>query len=481
MQSRRDQVQAHLFVMSRLASGMLRDEPDAPDTPIGRTSRGMMGGLAIAALISLVVAIYGMVVPGGATSWQKPGTLVVVKESGARYLSVGGVLHPVLNEASARLLAGDQLTVEQVSVKSLEEAPRGAPIGIVGAPDGLPEASRLGKAPWLVCAIQQTDLPGRPSRLALMMGPRQEGRALTDDQSVLVATPDGTEYLLWRGRRLRLDDATGRALGYGAVVPFPVSEAFPNTLPAGPDLASPPVDRRGSAGPSLAGLPTRVGQLFAGPAGEHYVLAADGLVPLTATMFELLRGDRRTQQDAYGGSAVTPVLIGPADLADHSVSAAVAARWSDGGLPSTPPSVQSVVRTQAVCTDLRLSATEPVIGVRIADAAAVTGQSPAVQPGVLAACAGADLVAVRPGSGALVRALPGGGAGSTLYLVTDAGVRYPLASAAAAKQLGYGAAAVQSVPDLLLGLLPTGPSLDPDLLSGGGVVGPPPTTRPCAG
>lgn len=38
MQSRRDQVQAHLFVMSRLASGMLRAEPDAPDTPTGRTT-----------------------------------------------------------------------------------------------------------------------------------------------------------------------------------------------------------------------------------------------------------------------------------------------------------------------------------------------------------------------------------------------------------------------------------------------------------
>ncbi|WP_199926081.1 type VII secretion protein EccB, partial [Streptomyces sp. NRRL S-495] len=50
MQSRRDQVQAHLFVMSRVAAGVLRAEPDAPDTPVGRTNRGAAIGLAVALL-----------------------------------------------------------------------------------------------------------------------------------------------------------------------------------------------------------------------------------------------------------------------------------------------------------------------------------------------------------------------------------------------------------------------------------------------
>ncbi len=82
------------------------------------------------------------------------------------------------------------------------------------------------------------------------------------------------------------------------------------------------------------------------------------------------------------------------------------------------------------------------------------------------ACAGADAIAVAPGGGALVRALSGAGTGSTLYLVTDTGVKFPLASAAAAKQLGYGAATPPAVPEALLTLLPTGPSLDPALLTG---------------
>lgn len=44
MHSKRDQVQAHLFIMGRLASAMLRSEPDAPESPLGRTNRGARSG-----------------------------------------------------------------------------------------------------------------------------------------------------------------------------------------------------------------------------------------------------------------------------------------------------------------------------------------------------------------------------------------------------------------------------------------------------
>lgn len=129
MQSRRDQVQAHLFVMSRLGAGMLRGEPDAPDLPTRRTTRGVRTGLFIAMLIALVMGLYGAIKPGGATGWAKPGTLVVVKETGARYLFIGGELRPVLNQASARLVAGEKMTVSQVGLNSLKAAPRGGRSG----------------------------------------------------------------------------------------------------------------------------------------------------------------------------------------------------------------------------------------------------------------------------------------------------------------------------------------------------------------
>lgn len=486
MQSRRDQVQAHLFVMSRVASGMLRAEPDAPDTPVARTTRGAAVGLAIGLLIGVGAGVYGLVRPGGATGWKSPGTLVVVEESGARYLYAGGQLRPVLNQASARLLAGDRFRSTTVGAASLDGVPRGAVVGLVGAPDGLPAERDLGQADWSACAVQapQASQAARPApQLSLAIGLRQGSRPLTDEQAVLVAGPDGVPQLVWRGRRLRVDAATGglRALGYGSAVPYPVTAGFLDTLPVGPDLRAPEPHGRGGAGPALGGRPTRIGQLFTGPGGERYLLAEDGLVPLGETLYQLVQGDPRIQQEAYGGAPVTPGPVGPADLAAHLAPAAAAAAWAGAELPARPPQSATVGQGQVPCVELRSGAGPATVAVGLLDAAAVAGQPPAAQPGVAPACNGADRIVVRPGGGALARAVTGSGAGSTLYLVTDTGVKYPLPSPATAKVLGYTKAVPVAVPTRLLGLLPTGPSLDPAALTGGGVVDTTAGTNPCGG
>jgi type VII secretion protein EccB len=472
MQSRRDQVQAHLFVMSRLASGMLRAEPDAPDTPSGRTTRGAVGGLALGVLVALVVTVIGVFKPGGSTAWSKPGTLVVVKETGARYLYLGGALHPVLNQASAKLLAGDQLTVQQLSESSLSGVERGAPVGLLGAPDGLPAAADLGEQQaWLVCV-------GPAAKLSVAIGPHGEGTPLTPTQGLLVAAPDGSHDLLWQGRRLRVDVHGGaeQALGYATATPVPVSAAFLDTLPAGPDLAAPDLAGRGTPGPVLAARPTRIGQLFEVPGGSRYVLTQGGLVALSTLEYELLRGDPRIQRDAYAGAAPTPAAIGPEDLAAHSASG-----QPNDQLPAEPPALVTPNAGQALCSDLH-PATDPGAtrsSVTLLDSTALGGQPPAVQPGVAAACAPADRIAVRPGGGALVRAtLAGGSAGDARFLVADNGVRYPV-PAAATKQLGYAAVTPAAVPAALLALLPTGPSLDPAALTGGAVPSPAAAAPPC--
>ncbi|GLY73793.1 type VII secretion protein EccB [Actinoallomurus iriomotensis] len=477
MQSRRDQVQAHLFVMGRLASAMLRADPDAPDAPTARTNRGARIGIAVAVAMAVIVAIYGLIKPGGRTDWRKPGTLVVVKESGARFLYLGGALRPVLNETSARLLAGDRMSVVQVHRSSLSHAARGAPVGLVGAPDELPDPAALTAVPWLACGTRSPNGSGGITpRLTLLVGPTAEGTPLTAGEGVLVGTPDGAVYLLWRGFRMRLDQSRGavQALGYADATAYPVSPMLLNALPAGPDLTAPPIQGRGRTGPSLAGRSTRVGQLFAGPGG-HYVLTESGLVPLSGTLFALLRGAPGTQRDAYRGKAVTPAAIGPQDVAAHE---APGSAWFSVALPADPPGLVTVGEDQGVCADVRPSAGRPTTSVTLLKAAAESGGPPAAEPGVLPACTAADRIGVRPGGGSLVRALSGGGAGQTEYLVTGAGVKYPLPSADAAGRLGYGAAPV-AVPDGLLRLLPTGPSLDPATLARNGVVGPPAATVTC--
>lgn len=51
MQNRREQIQAHMFVMGRLTSGLLRTDLDAPESPVGRTNRGLAIGIIVALLV----------------------------------------------------------------------------------------------------------------------------------------------------------------------------------------------------------------------------------------------------------------------------------------------------------------------------------------------------------------------------------------------------------------------------------------------
>ncbi|MFI7336925.1 type VII secretion protein EccB [Streptomyces sp. NPDC050085] len=467
VQSRKDQVQAHLYAMSRLSSSLLRDDPDASDSPTARTWRGVLWGALAVVLACVVTALYGLIKPGGGTSWQTPGTLVVVKDSGARYLNVGGTLHPVLNEASARLVAGSRMTVRQAAAASLQDAPRGALIGLVGAPDGLPAST--GDATWAVCAgAQPAGAAGgtKPLTSLVVDGPAELGDGLGADRGVLVTAPGQGQQLVWNGRRFRVGASGGTVatLGWAGITPVPVDASFLTALDAGPQLAPPEIAGRGQAGPSLAGGATRIGQLFSSE-GHHYVLRKDGLVPLTGLAHRLLRGDPRTQQQAYGDRAVRERPIGPADLAAHQAPASAAQQLA-AGLPSSVPKVSAVDPAgQQVCARVAPAAHGHETTVALVPARAVPGSAPAVQPGVTAAKVPVDRVWVRPGTGTLVRARSSAGTGNSLYLVVDSGVAYPVTSAGL-KQLGYPAGNSVDLPGALLGLLPSGPVLDPSAISG---------------
>ncbi|MFF1483503.1 type VII secretion protein EccB [Streptomyces sp. NPDC058319] len=485
VQSRKDQVQAHLFVLGRLSGSMLRGDPDAPETPSARTSKGMLWGGALVALACLGTAVFGLVSPGGGTSWRVPGTLVVVRETGARYLYTGGALHPVLNEASARLLAGDRFRVADAAADSLQDTPRGATLGIVGAPDALPHPVR--RPVWAVCAGQTPAAPGtgaKPLTSVLIDAPGDDG-GLGSGRGVLVTAPGAGVQLLWNGRRFSVDTRNGTqaALGWAGVVPTAVSPAFLGTLDAGPALTPPDVPGRGRPGPRLGGTATRVGQLFTA-SGQSYLLRADGLVPLTGLGHRLLRGDPRTQRLAYGGRAVAEHPVGPADLAAHQAPAAAAAELA-AGLPRTAPRVDAVdPAAQQICVRDSPQGDGYTTTVAVVDAASVPGTAPAAQPAVGPACTPADRVWVRPGSGALVRAESSAGTGDSRYLVPENGVAYPLAPTAL-KSLGYSDSSAIGLPARLLGLLPRGPVLDPTALAVSGVVAPtsaaPPSGEQCGG
>jgi type VII secretion protein EccB len=472
MQSRRDQVHAHMFVMSRLSLGMLRDDPDAPESAHRRTSKGFVIGLVVAVLAALGVTVYGLVVPGGSNAWKATGTLVIDERSGARYLTLDGVLHPVLNETSARLLAGDRMKAVSVEPASLEDAPRGATLGIVGAPDPLPRAGSLSRDAWSVCTTRSGSA-GKPL-LTLAVGLEAEGRPVTSNRATLVrSVPGNVTYLLWHGTRLRLDTANYavQALGYDRGGAHPVPDAFLNALPAGPDLAVPEVSGRGKAGPTLAGRPTRIGQLFAG-SGRHYLLTEHGLTPVTALEEALLKGDPRTQRTAYAGGAVVLPEIGPDDLARHQDPKRTRLLAAEGGtVPDRLPEPMPAGEGESVCAVIGTAEGRPTVSVVLPRAEKVVGRPVSNQPGISAGSGTADLFAVRPGGGALVTALSSAGTGTAHYLVTETGAKYPVPGGdKALGRLGYNAGQSVPVPSAVLGMLASGPALDDTALLSRGLV-----------
>ncbi|MFF9488536.1 type VII secretion protein EccB [Streptomyces sp. NPDC014676] len=479
MHSKRDQVQAHLFIMGRLASAMLRSEPDAPESPLGRTNRGAAIGVIIAVLVCAGAFVFGLIRPGGNDSWRSGENLIVDKDTGARYLYLDGRLRPVRNHASARLVTGGEVGVTTVGTSSLAGTPHGTPVGIPDGPEALPGTGDLDRTPWLVCSgvlPRTTGVVTTTTTLALGTDAPQDvpgGRRLGEDEGLLVTGPDDTTYLLWQGSRLRLDERAkaAEALGYGDVTPRPVSAAFLDAFPLGPDLAPADVPGRGGKGPELGGRSTRIGQLFKvdvpGSAARYHLLTREGLVPLTDTGATLLLGDPLTREKAYAGEAATVVTLGADTLAGH-----LAPDTRGSGterLPAKPPRAVTVATGSVSCAEVDSADSGVRVGISVlpqdALPPAVQAPAPEVEPG----CLKVDSIAVRAGKGALVRALSASGSalGDTTYLVTDEGVKYRLLSQEAVAALGYEGIEARTMPSPMLAMLPSGPDLTPEAAAEG--------------
>ncbi|MFD7745727.1 type VII secretion protein EccB [Streptomyces sp. NPDC059698] len=458
MQSKRDQVQAHMFVMGRLTSGLLRADPDAPESPQGRTNRGVVIGVVIAVLLSAGSFVLGLLKPGAKDSWRAAGTLVVNKDTGSRYLYLEGRLRPVRNYASARLLAGADMKAVTVGSTSLSGTPHGSPIGISGAPDALPGSADLDTGPWQVCSGSGT---GRTAT-TVAVGLPADATGLPTDQAMLVRGPDKADYLVWRGSKLLLDTGARarEALGYGSTPRLPVSAAFLNALPTGPDLSPPHVPGKGGKGPSLGGAESRIGQVFRvtvpGSSDRYYLLRKEGLSPLTATGAALVLGDPETREKVYGGNAANVVTLGA-----DALSGRLAPGAEEADLPPEPPEAVALGEDRTVCIRVQPTERGPRISVALTGTGALGPAAQAPPEGLTPACMPVGTITVRPGGGALVRALGASGStvGTTVYLVTDTGMKYRVTTAEGLAALGYDEGRARGLPAPLLAMLPTGPDL----------------------
>jgi type VII secretion protein EccB len=462
MQSKRDQVQAYFFVVGRLVSAVVHGRPDMLAQPNKRLNTGTFLGVILGAVLMGVFGIIGLFVPGGNVTWRQPGAIVMNEDTGARYVFLEDQLRPVLNYSSARLAAGKNGgTVHKVSQKSLSGTPVGQPIGIPGAPDALPNANALDNGPWTVCAQPAGTGPQATGPTATLLIGQSFEMAVTGSRALLVRAPDETIFLIWQGKRHRIPGrAEATALGYGGVDPTDVTAAWLNPIPQGRDFEVRRTPDTGAPGPEIDGGPSVVGQIYlvrnpAIGADQLYLVRADGLAPLSPTVAALLLAAPFTR-DAYAGAAVTPIEVGPGALSEAPSS-------EDGpdlvgGLPQMPPEVVVPGQDDAACVAF--------FPVGKGEMRVVTGFVPAaVHKEAMPvarhdAGATADRVLFPAGGGVLVREQQSPEAAlNAVYLVTETGMKYPLADSGVVEALGYSEQSAVAMSGEMLALLPSGPVL----------------------
>ncbi|MFI5844858.1 type VII secretion protein EccB [Catenuloplanes sp. NPDC051500] len=464
MPSRRDQLFSNQFMMQRVVSAFAFRDADAARVPFPRAAGTLFIGAMAAVLALAAVGIFGVLFPSGKKTWRSDEVLILEKDTGARYVYLDGKLHPVLNYTSARLILKSAApSVVSVSRASLRGTPRGAPLGIAGVPDSLPEPERLRPEPWSLCSrpvTTDTGSPGTDAVLYIADLPGAAGRQLGDD-ALLAGHPDGSFYLVWHDLRflLREPQMVFSALALTPAQVIPAAPAFVNAIPQGADIGPIPIAERGApAGLSGALVGQVVRTRSQSGDSQFYVVLADGIADITELQADLIINDPATAA-AYPGGAVEPLTRNDLGGARRSARGLPAVEGQEL-VPARRPRVVEDGARSVLCTTfggvespmrLTIGATLPGPGAGVS----------AAQPGGAAA---PDEVVVPAGDGVLAEAVSGPDApAGTFALVTDQGVRYSLASPEALRALGYDTGRAVRMPAALVAMLREGPALDPVL------------------
>ncbi|MEV0899349.1 type VII secretion protein EccB [Actinoplanes sp. NPDC049802] len=445
MISRRDQLQSYQFMNQRVISALVMRETDPAQSPLRRGIGALFGGLMVAILVAAGFGIYGLLTRTGSNQWQREGSVVVERETGASFVYLGNRLNPALNFTSAKLAAGrPNPPVFRIAAKSLTGTPRGVTIGIAGAPASLPEAGRQVRLPWTMCAV-----PGNRPTTVLLVGSGGPTATPTGDRALL--TTDviaGDVHLVWQGRKHQIQDprTTVQAL-FGAAQPIRMGTAWLDALPSGADIAPINVNDRGDPSPAAGGFDN--GDILVTQTGsgqQFYLILNDGRAAITPLQQAVLNA----------GFPARPKQISVNDLTAIPESRALQNDDPSVRGPQIVPELAAIDQGASACAVTTAADKPPVVS---------TG-APAAALGATIPTGGAtgngrplaDAVQVPAGRFELVR-VPGSGG---FMLVTDVGLRHAVPDAETLARLGYAAGNAIEVPTALINSLPAGVTLDPE-------------------
>jgi type VII secretion protein EccB len=395
-------------------------------------------GVLLAVLAMAGCALFG---------WLRPppglgdSLILMDRASGALYVRVGDTVHPVPNLASARLITGASDNPRQVATADLATAKRGPLLGIPGAPGVIGPALSAQESSWTVC-----DEAAATTVIAGSVADAEAARGLAPERPVLVSSRSNSTYLLYDGSRAVVDltdSATVRALHLEGRTPRRVSPGLLSIIPELPPITAPAVPGFGSPGPqTLSGF--MVGDVIRverASATEYFVVLEGSVQRIGAVAADLIRFTA-----ARPGAEITPVA--PSAIAGIPILGVlpvgefpdrIDAPLADD-IPVLCSSWAAGKVTIRAGTGLPLTDRQVPLALAQADA-----DGPAI-----------DAVLVPPGRSAYVASTGTGAA--TGQLVTDTGVRYPIADTDAAHVLGL-PGHPEPGPWPLLAMLPEGPEM----------------------
>ncbi len=419
------------------------------DDPLRAQSLSLLAGSVLAVIGVAACAILAFARPQG-TLGTAP--IVMARESGALYVRVDDILHPVPNLASARLIARSAVTPTLVGEAAIAKARHGPSMGIPGAPATI--GTPLAGPSWMVCDTDRT---------VVIVGAESAATDRLDGSRSVLVTPRGegpaSTYLLYDGSRAEVDlrnQAVVRALRLEGVAPKPVSRALLDSLPEVRPIAAPPIAGVGTAGPpSLDGIPVgAVVRVVRAESTDYYAVVRDGVQRIGEVAADLIRF-------TYPGGLDEVPSLAPSAIARTRIVQALSVE----DLPQRAREPVGADGPGAVCVHWQsdpadkpahsavLTGELPVAGDRLASLARADGGGPNV-----------DAVAVPAGRSIDVRAASiagDDGATGPRYLVSDLGVRYGIHDDEAATHLGLTGPPAPA-PWPVLAALPRGPELSAD-------------------
>jgi ESX secretion system ATPase EccB len=451
------QVSGYRFLLRRIECALLGRGIRAANEPIRAPAQSLLAGCLLA-----IVALAGCAVLAVLRPQPSLGNAPIVmgKQSGALYVRVGKTLHPVLNLASARLIAKTNADPQPIPESELRRTQRGPLLGIPGAPQFLAEPLAGDELRWAVCDTDDGTSPNTTVVVGRAEGPLSH--RLATEQAVLVRPdyPDsgGATYLLYEGRRAVVnlaEPAVVRALRLDGRVRLTVSPVLLNAVPEAPPITAPRIRGAGGRGPGalagfLVGSVLRVARADGYANSEYYVVLSGGVQRVGQVAADLVRF--ADSQDTRTAISVAPDVI----RATPAVTELPVSTFPD----QVPASLEA--GTTTLCVSWAHAASGGAeISLWGGGLPVPSGQQPVTLSQADGKGMAVDAVYLPPGRSAYVRAtgLSGDNAGAgTRYLITDTGVRFAIHDDDAARDLGLPDTAIPA-PWPVLATLPSGPEL----------------------